>query len=187
MNANDVILNVVAALDQLGIPYMLADSFASGIYGVPRATLDQIVVVRPVDDSISALLRLLDAEFELGERARCDEITPPSCHVAFHRHSGFMIELFLLSPDRHDQLRFSRRRQAAFAGRSIFLPTPEDVIITKLRWSEGGNRRKDVDDVENIIAVQTAANLDLDYIRHWCDQHGTRELLERILVAAAED
>ncbi len=27
------------------------------------------------------------------------------------------------------------------------------------------------------------ANLDLPYIRHWTDQHGTRELFEKLLTA----
>ena len=58
------------------------------------------------------------------------------------------------------------------------------VIITKLRWSKGGNRRKDVDDVQGILAVQAGA-LDLPYIRTWCDQHGTRALFEQLLQTTA--
>ena len=64
-----------------------------------------------------------------------------------------------------------------------FVPTAEDVVITKLRWSKGGNRRKDAEDVENVIAVQADA-LDLAYIRQWTDQHGTRELFEQLLLSA---
>jgi hypothetical protein len=37
-----------------------------------------------------------------------------------------------------------------------------------------------VQDVRDVIAVQ-AGKLNLSYIRTWCDQHGTRELLERLL------
>jgi hypothetical protein len=60
------------------------------------------------------------------------------------------------------------------------LPTPEDVIVTKLRWSKGGNRAKDVDDVVNVLKVQSD-RLDLPYIRQWCDAHGTRALFERLV------
>jgi hypothetical protein len=55
-------------------------------------------------------------------------------------------------------------------------------VITKLRWSKGGNRSKDVTDVEQILAVRST-ELDLPYIRHWCDQHATRDLFERLLQA----
>jgi hypothetical protein len=60
------------------------------------------------------------------------------------------------------------------------VPTAEDVVVTKLRWSKHGQRAKDVDDVKNVLRVQ-AGGLDLPYIRHWCDLHGTRDLFERLL------
>ena len=44
-----------------------------------------------------------------------------------------------------------------------------------------GTAAKDLDDAKNVIAVQ-AGKLDLDYIRRWCDQHGTRSLFEQLLV-----
>lgn len=61
--------------------------------------------------------------------------------------------------------------------RNLFLFTPEDVILQKLRWSLHGQRAKDVDDARNVIAVQ-ADRLDWNYIHAWCDMLGTRELLE---------
>lgn len=60
------------------------------------------------------------------------------------------------------------------------LPTAEDVIIQKLRWFHRARRAKDRDDAINVLAVQ-AGKLDMDYIRRWCDAHGTRELLEKLL------
>jgi hypothetical protein len=54
-------------------------------------------------------------------------------------------------------------------------------IITKLRWSKQGRRQKDVQDVEDVLKVQTG-KLDLPYIRQWADVHGTRELFEKLMV-----
>ena len=51
--------------------------------------------------------------------------------------------------------------------------------MTKLRWYKALNRSKDKDDVRGVIAVQ-GDSLDWDYIRRWCDMHGTRELLEAV-------
>ena len=59
-----------------------------------------------------------------------------------------------------------------------------DVIISKLRWSKCGNRQKDVDDARSVLAVQQG-NLDVAYIRDWCDRHGTCELLVNLLVEVA--
>ena len=45
----------------------------------------------------------------------------------------------------------------------MLVPTPEDVIITKLRWSLLANRSKDRDDARDVIAVQ-GDRIDWDYV-----------------------
>jgi len=92
-----------------------------------------------------------------------------------YRGSPFGVELFLLSNDPHDQERFSRRREVYLLGRKFWFPSPEDVIVTKLRWA----RSKDKDDVRNVISVQRG-KLDWPYIEKWCKQHGTLALLQEI-------
>lgn len=76
--------------------------------------------------------------------------------------------------------RFSRRRAgwSSQIGRHVHLPTAEDVIIQKLRWA----RPKDIEDARDVLAVQTPARLDMDYIARWCDVHQTSRRLEEILV-----
>jgi hypothetical protein len=61
----------------------------------------------------------------------------------------------------------------------VWLPTPEDVIVTKLQWALLANRTKDRDDARDVIAVQRD-QIDWDYVHHWCEQHGTRSLLDEI-------
>ncbi len=90
-----------------------------------------------------------------------------------------MVELFLLSDDAHDQQRFARRQRGRILERDVAIPTAEDVIITKLRWSHAGGRRKDIEDAENVIAIQ-GERIDWDYVTSWCDRHGTRALLDRV-------
>ena len=46
----------------------------------------------------------------------------------------FKIEFFLRHDDPYDLIRFERRRPRPFLGRQAFVPTPEDVIVQKLRW-----------------------------------------------------
>jgi hypothetical protein len=88
-----------------------------------------------------------------------------------------MIEIFQLSDNPFDQSRFERRVevQSSVLGGSIWLPTPEDVIVQKLRW----NRPQDRVDAENVMIVQME-NLDWDYIYRWTDLHGTTKTLTAI-------
>jgi hypothetical protein len=183
LNANEVVLSVVAALDHFHIPYMLVGSYSSNFYGVARATQDADLVAQLEGSRVSEIASRLGAEFQLDPQLSFEAITSTTRYNIIHLPSSFRIELFLLSDDPHDRRRFARRVQATIAGHSVFVPTVEDVIITKLRWSKGGNRTKDVEDVENILLVQ-AGRLDVPYIRHWTDQHSTRDLFERLLAAA---
>src|SRR5438876_6534489 len=92
-----------------------------------------------------------------------------------------VMELFLLSQDPHDQSRFHRRRAVPLFGRHFWLPSPEDVIITKLRWARG----KDKDDARDVMAVQRQ-NLDWAYLETWCQRHGTFASLQDLRRAAPE-
>lgn len=92
---------------------------------------------------------------------------------------AFQIEFFLLADDPHDQERFQRQRSVSFMGRKAFLPSPEDVIITKLRWCLYAKREKDRLDIRDVIAVQ-GNTIDWDYVDRWCSQHGTRDILAGI-------
>ncbi len=91
----------------------------------------------------------------------------------------FRIELFHLSDDAHDRERFRRRRRAQALDREVSLPTVEDVIITKLRWSLQGRRPKDLDDARDVLAVQ-GDHVDWEYLHAGCDRHGTRGLLDEL-------
>lgn len=179
MTSLESVAAVIDALNRLPIAYMLVGSFSSNAYGIPRMTKDADFVVQLGQTPVSVLVDHLGSEFRLDPQVTFETITATVRYRIEHTTTGFTIEFFELSPDPHDQQRFARRRKATLLGRTVFLPTAEDVIVTKLRWSKGGNRRKDVEDVENVIAVQRDA-LDLDYIRRWCDQHATRELFDRL-------
>ena len=95
--------------------------------------------------------------------------------VLRHKKKAFKVELFLLSNDAHDQSRFRRRRAVQLHDRRLWLPSPEDVVVTKLRWARG----KDKDDARDVMAVQRD-RLDWEYIEQWCRRHGTLGLMEEI-------
>jgi predicted nucleotidyltransferase len=85
------------------------------------------------------------------------------------------VELFRLSNDPFDQTRFERRKAYDAAGRKVWMPTPEDVIVMKLRWA----RAKDKEDVKDVMYVQRG-RLDWKYIENWCKLHGSLPLMEEI-------
>ncbi len=179
MTPEETTAAVIDALNSLNIPYMLVGSLSSNFYAIPRATQDADFVVQLEPGAIASLVRCLGPSFQLDPQMSFETVTATSRFVLHLANDPFSVELFLLSDDAHDQERFARRRPERILDRDGFLPTAEDVIITKLRWSHAGRRRKDMEDVENVIAVQ-GDGIDWDYVTSWCDRHGTRELLESV-------
>ncbi|MBI1904454.1 MAG: nucleotidyltransferase [Planctomycetia bacterium] len=175
MKLDEYTLAVVDALNAENLPYLVVGSLSSNYYGIPRATEDADFFIDLESGSLSWLVARLGPEFRLDPQLTFETATGTTRAVVRVAQTAFKIELFKLGGDAHDQERFARRRRIQVAGRDVYLPTPEDVIITKLRWA----RKKDLEDVRDVIAVQGDA-IDWDYVYRWCDVHGTRERLEQI-------
>lgn len=180
MNSNDIVAQVIHALDRIGIPHMLVGSYSSNMYGVSRSTGDADFVVQLPNDSTRSLAAILGADFHVDPQSVLEFNTFTTRFIVRHVVSAFTIELFLLSDDPHDQERFKRRVRVAFVDGNAWMPTAEDVVIMKVRWAQRAKRAKDREDAYNVLAVQRG-KLDLDYMRRWCDLHGTRLLLDELL------
>jgi len=179
VNSDEATVAVIDALDALRIPYMVVGSFSSNFYGIPRATQDADFVVQLEAGALSALANRLGTSFRLDPQMSFETVTATRRYKLQLPDDLFSVELFLLSDDAHDLERFARRRQERIFNRDVFIPTPEDVIVMKLRWSHGGRRGKDLDDAQNVIAVQSDC-IDWDYVTSWCNRHGTQELLDSV-------
>ncbi|HEV3343601.1 MAG TPA: hypothetical protein VG125_24730 [Pirellulales bacterium] len=179
MTAEEALLAVIEALESTGIGYMLVGSLSSNYYGVPRSTHDADFVARLGDQDLRQLLERLGPTFHLDRQMSFETVSMTTRHVLTIASSPFIIELFRLSDDEHDQQRFSRRRRGNVLGRAVWLPTAEDVIVTKVKWALNRASTKDRDDVRGIIA-QLSEGLDWTYIYSWADRHGTRQLIDKI-------
>jgi hypothetical protein len=180
MTASESITARVAdALEACKIPYLLSGSFASNYYGIPRSTNDADFVLQLAQAVGPDFARNLGEEFLLDSQLTFETVTGTFRQVLRHKKKVFKVELFLLSQDPHDLSRFQRRRAVPLFERSLWLPSPEDVVITKLRWARG----KDKDDARDVISVQRH-NLDWAYIAEWCKLHGTLALMQEIRSSA---
>jgi hypothetical protein len=179
MTGDEATLAVIEALEGLGIPYMVVGSFSSNVYGIPRSTQDADFVVQLDAETIPRLSARLGPAFQVDRQMSFETATGTTRHEIRVVGNPFKIEVFHLGDDPHDQERFRRRRRGQVVDRETWLPTAEDVIVTKLRWADRAGRTKDRDDLQNVIAVQGDA-IDWDYVHAWCERHGTRALLDEI-------
>ena len=177
MSGTESLLSLIKVFDRERIPYMIVGSYSSNFYGIPRSTKDADLVVHLASAEWARLPNILPDGIELEDQMSFEMVTSTRRELLRVRDSLFQIELFRLSEDAHDKLRFDRRRkEEIFPGAEVFLPTAEDVIVQKLRWALGAKRPKDFADAVAVMQIQ-GKTLDWPYIESWCAEHGTLAVL----------
>jgi hypothetical protein len=164
---------VIDALNDLRAPYLITGSIASNAYGEARATIDADFVVDTDSAGIQQLRQALSQRFLPEPQLAFETVTGKVQHKFRFAATKFMIEIFEADlNDPHERARFERRRPETLLGRPTFFPTPEDVLVQKLRWFHRVRRSKDQDDVEKVMMHQWPV-LDWPYIERWCAEHGS--------------
>ena len=172
---------VLDACEAERIEHMLTGAFAHGLYGIPRSTKDVDVVLGiAADNSIMRVVARLAGVVRFEPQVQFDTLTWGKRLVG--ESVGvppFQVELFELFDDPFVLSQFQRRKKmrSVQLRRDTWLPTPEDVVVQKLRWG----RPKDLDDARDVLAVQGPETLDMAYIEHWCGQHATLQKLQDAL------
>lgn len=179
MTSIDFVVSMIRALNASEIPYMVVESLSSNAYGIPRLTKEADFVIQCAGSPLAALRSHLDSRFSIDPQLLFESATGTKRNVVKIAGSDFQIGIFRLSDDPHDQERFRRRRLVHLPEFDAVLPSPEDVIVTKLRWILRADRNKDRDDVHAVISV-SGSQIDWDYVHRWCAEHGTRALLDEI-------
>jgi hypothetical protein len=179
VTADEAVVAVLAALESVGIPYMIVGSLASNFHGIPRSTRDADFVIELEPGKLQRLGEALPSGLQLQLRGSFEGVTGTTRYIVELVHSPFVCELFVRSDDPHDQERFRRRQRVRVLDHVAFVASAEDMIVTKLRWVNEAHRPKDREDIRNILAVR-GSELDWDYLRRWATEHGTLVLLEEI-------
>jgi hypothetical protein len=172
---------VLDACDAEQVDHMVTGAFAVGVYGIPRSTKDvDLLISLAGGDPIQRVVSRLKPIVEFDPQVQFDTLTWGRRLVGVYREDPpFKVELFELFNDPFVLSEFARKRKrfSQHIGRATWLPTPEDVVVQKLRWG----RNKDLDDARDVLAVQGPETLDMTYIEGWSAQHGTTERLRTAL------
>jgi hypothetical protein len=172
---------LIAALEDAGGGYMLTGSMASTLYGRPRSTQDLDVVVHLTTADLDTLLTRLDPDsYYVDKNAARDAIRHQSQFNVIDMATGWKADLIARKRRPFSQSEYHRRERAVVLGVALWVATAEDVIVSKLEWSQksGGSERQ-LQDVVGILE-QRGPDLDRAYISRWCHDLGLLELWERV-------
>ncbi len=183
-----VTLRVTQALEQLGIPYAVGGSVASSLHGVMRSTLDVDIVADIKLEHVPALVSALSPEFYADEAMIKDAVRRQSSFNLIHYETAFKVDVFIRKMRPYDTVQLARRRKSVIATEpeaSVYVISPEDIILSKLEWYRQGGEvsERQWRDVLGVLKVR-ADELDLDYLRKWADELRVGELLARALQEA---
>lgn len=178
----NLIIELLDCLQELGIEFFVGGSFASSAWGQPRQTydLDLAVVLNPSDvHKLHEATRrdYMGSESEMLEALGSTE--PFRSFQLLHFEETFKIDFFILVPSEYvsECLRRARRYELA-SGKCYPFASPEDTVITKLRWFVLGNRISDKqwNDIVQVLEVQQN-QLDERFLDKWAVFFGVYDLL----------
>ncbi len=185
MNCVDLVCRVVGVLDRAGVPNMVVGSIAANLYRYPRSTEDADIVIESPREVAELLKREFDDVLKLNPQLRFENVTGTTYVALDFPKLHFRVELFKLRDNPYDQERFRRRVRLDLGPCSAFVLTPEDVLLSKLRWIVIANRAKDLDDAMQVL-ISKFKTMDWDYLRRWSVELGVVEGLEKLLAAKDE-
>lgn len=181
MTVEQLATTVIQACEKQNVDHMLTGAFAFNFYGVPRATKDvDIVIDVSHSNSIKNLINSLEPDIQFNGQVQFDTLTWGRRHIGTPASdTTLQIELFELFDDDFVQSQFRRKIKLNLPQLNIpsWIPTPEDIIVQKLRWG----RPKDLDDARDVLAIEGPENLDMPYIENWCSIHQTTPRLSDTL------
>ena len=170
---------VIDRLDQASILYMLTGSMALNVYGHARATNDMDIVVQISDQNVQKLFRLFEKDFYVSQEAIKEAVANESLFNIIDNETVFKVDLIVAKKDSFSKQQFDRRREIKIGNRTIFVISPEDLILSKLEWSQESLSEIQENDIKNIMRVLDKG-LDKKYLETWASARGLKERLKKI-------
>jgi hypothetical protein len=178
----NTLADLTAALERLGIPYLIGGSVASSAHGIPRTTLDVDIVARIALRQTVELAAALGSEWYVDTEGARTGISVGRSFNVIHMLSGAKFDIFPATEDfKERQLERAVRRTVEIWGGRAECPvaTAEDILLAKLRWYRDGGEVSEVqwNDIQGILAVNPS--LDFGYVEQWAARLGVGDLLAR--------
>ena len=183
MEQETLLRKIAAALEQLGIPYLITGGLAVTVWGRPRFTADIDIVVEIPPGKTEELIQSLQAlgtDVAADPESVVEAVRASSEFNIVDSASGLKVDFWVLHDnDPFDRERMRRRVKRTVGGQPLYFITPEDLILIKLRWYKESGSTRHLEDIESILGIHE--DLDRDYLRRWAVQQSTRETLEALL------
>lgn len=168
----ELLKSIAQIFERLNLPYLVTGGMAVLIWGRPRFTADIDIVVEIKPSDVEGLVKALR---NLGKAGYIDE------NVAIYTVkgggefnfidgvTGIKIDFWVSSNDPFDLSRFERRSAKEILGQKIYFTSPEDLILSKLKWFKESGSNRHLEDAESVMKI-SEKDLDRGYLEKWAEK-----------------
>jgi hypothetical protein len=175
------IRRITAVCDALGLSWAVGGSFASAVYGEPRATNDVDVIARLRLGDVRRFVAALGEDVYVDEDVIREAITSQRSFNVIDETTYVKIDVFVPPPGPLGEGQLIRRRRLSLTDElQTWVLGPEDIVLQKLRWYRLGAEQSDRQwrDIGSVLRG-TKNELDWGYLRSTAADTGLSDLLNR--------
>ncbi|MDA8132059.1 MAG: hypothetical protein M0011_11200 [Elusimicrobia bacterium] len=183
MELKKFIKDLAAKLQAAGVDYCITGGYAVSVWGAPRSTLDIDLITSLKPSQVDLLVRAMapGKGAYLDEEAIREAVASGGEFNYIPAEAGLKVDFWVIRPADGTGLReLTRKRREVFEGQEIFFISPEDLILSKLRWARGSASTRHAEDIRSVLAV-SGAELDLEYLKSAAGAQGLSGDLEPFL------
>jgi hypothetical protein len=172
----DIVRDVSARLESVGIEYMLTGSMAMNYYAQPRMTRDIDVVLALAERDGERIVQLFSPDYYLSAQAVVSSIVHRSMFNLIHNESVIKVDCIVRKESPYRRREFERRKRIEIEDFHTWIVSKEDLILSKLFWAKDSRSALQLGDVKNL----NLTGCDRAYVDHWADILGVTDLWKEI-------
>src|SRR3989344_521734 len=156
IDPRNLLLKVVSILDNLGIDYFVTGGFATTVWGRIRTTNDIDMVIQLVRPQIKPLvesLRKISSCGYIDEETAAEAVRNNGEFNFIDPDTGYKVDFFVTQKEELNASEFKRKKPKIILGEKVNFISPEDLILSKLRWYRISPSSRHIEDVESVLKI----------------------------------
>lgn len=160
----DFLRILIQFFDKYQIPYMLSEGMAISIYTGPRYTRDFDFIVHLKPSDVFVLKEYFKDGYYCDEDVMTEAIYNKGMFNIIDHKSNYKADFIILQDDEFEQVKFEKRQSARFLDFIVFIISPENLLISKLRWIQ---ELQSAQQSSDIVQLSKLEHLNWPYIWGW--------------------
>lgn len=178
----ELLKNVAKIFEQLKIPYLVTGGMAVLVWGRPRFTADIDIVIEIKPSDVKGLVNALRSLGQAGyiDEDVADEMARKGGEFNFiDGITGIKVDFWVSNNEAFDLARFKRRYAKEILGQKIYFTSPEDLILSKLKWFKESKSNRHLEDAESVLKI-SGKDLNISYLKMWTKKLDLKSEFEKL-------